>query len=592
MGVTYPAFFILATMIGLVILFYMFRKQYQIMTIPSNLLWEQLMNEYQASPWLDKLQRNVLLLLQILILTSIMLALVRPFWMTEGVPGENVVIIVDRSASMSATHDGQSRFDEAKVKVKELLEKVNGQEVSVVVTGNIPELIVNRETNLRHVDQIIDELEITYESNYLEKAIQYASSLSTNETSSLFIFSDAVTKEAVQNVPDSYIVNVTNVGKEGINVSLGSFGVTKFEDEIIGIVLIENQSEHSVTPILQIHSDDQLIYEENVTLESLEQKVLRIPDLPEREYYKAQILVNDDYEVDNALTTIYQSSPSSIYLMGDVSPFIVRGLENIGPQVVQMGMEENDIDLSNAIVVVENIAPEQWPDRPILAITPSKKEEVPVEESITISDDPLLQYVDFDDVYINTAYKHDLNHFSTIADSGSIPLIEKGTFNGFPAIIVNFSIENSDWPLHTGFPIFLYHSFQWLTMQESFIGFFQPGEKRWINPDPDNADWKIYDEKGAFIDSYELDQESFQAPVVPGLYQAIVGDQSLYFAVQLEDEEKQIPANESFIINNVEHGAEQEQALRPNDQLWFWLTLFGLLLLFVEWEVTRRGARA
>src|SRR5690554_2427948 len=119
MGFLNPLFFSLSIFIGAVIVFYMFRKQYENRVIPSTFLWQQVMDEWQASPWLDKLQRNLLLFLQLLALTLLMFALVKPLLMVRGIPGEHIIFIIDHSASMATTHNGKSRFEEAMEKVNE-----------------------------------------------------------------------------------------------------------------------------------------------------------------------------------------------------------------------------------------------------------------------------------------------------------------------------------------------------------------------------------------------------------------------------------------------------------------------------------------
>ncbi|MBW8348711.1 VWA domain-containing protein [Bacillus sp. IITD106] len=592
MGLMNPIFLLLAFFWAAVIVFYMFRKRYEKKIIPSNLLWEQVMNEWQASPWLDKLQRNLLLFLQLLILLLLMIALTRPYWMTKGIEGEHIIFVIDTSASMSAEHDGISRMDEAKEYLSTMLKDVDDQEVSIISAGSVPNLLINKETDMNKVRKAIDGLNLSYEYCDMDKAIRLANSLAVNKDTSLFVFSDSVKPEDVEGISETLPISVMNMGKEGVNVSLKSFGIGEKDNQITGISVIDNQSNVQKTATLKIIKNEKTLYKEKVTIEPSEQKFVKISKLPESEYYKALIEVDDNYSIDNELIAVRRPSLSKVYLVGEISPFIRKGLENIGYETIQINKEDMDRDLSDGIVVVENMPLDKWPKRPLLAITPEKSKEIAIQKEIETENDPVFQYVEFNKTYIDSAFSSNNIKLPVIAKSGSLPLIQKGTENGFPVIVLQFSIENTDWPLQTGFPIFLYQSFQWLAANEEFFGFFLPGEQRWLNVDADQNEWKVFTENNQFIESFNLLEESFTAPQKPGIYQTIVNERTMYFAVNLDEREKSIPYSASFDVNQSIKQGEHNVVNRPYEGLWFWLVLAALMVLFLEWEVMRRGTRA
>ncbi|MCR2820892.1 vWA domain-containing protein [Lederbergia panacisoli] len=591
MGLLNPIFLLLAFLIAAVLVFYMFRKRYENKRIPSNILWEQVMNEWQASPWLDKLQRNLLLFLQLLILFLLMMALVRPYWMTKGIVGEQIIIVIDTSASMSAVHDGTSRFDAAKTEISAMIKDIKNQEVTIIAAGSVPTLLINREANLQKIRNVIDEINLSYEYSDMDKAIRLANSLAVNEESSLFIFSDSVKKEDLKELSETIPISVFNMGEEGENISLKSFGIGEKDHIITGISVVENQSKEQKTAILQINSNENVLFEEKVEMEPGEQKFVQIPKLSESDYYKANILVDDDYSMDNEIIAVNKPSLTKVYLVGDISPFMRRGLENIGYETIQIKEKDMNTDLSDGIVVVENMPMKKWPKRPLIAITPVRDKEIPILTEIITEKDPVFQYVDFNKTYIQSAFTGNGINLPVIASSDEIPLIQKGTVNGYPALVIQFSIEKSDWPLQTGFPIFLYQSFQWLAATEEFFGFFLPGEKRWLNVEANDKEWKVFNDTGKFINSFNLLEESFTAPQRPGLYQTVVNGRTAYFAVNLDDREKLIPSSSSFSVNQLKQQSDQIKVNRIYDGLWFWFVLIALIILFIEWEVMRRGTR-
>lgn len=61
------------------------------------------MKETKASPYLQHLQRNALFYLQILAMILLVIALLQPFWKTKALAGEQIVFIVDTSATMEVS---------------------------------------------------------------------------------------------------------------------------------------------------------------------------------------------------------------------------------------------------------------------------------------------------------------------------------------------------------------------------------------------------------------------------------------------------------------------------------------------------------
>jgi hypothetical protein len=583
----FPWFFLLSFFIAAVILFYFFRKQYEEKKIPSNLLWEQVLNEWQASPWLKKLQQNLLFWLQILALLLLMLALVRPFWTENSLQGEHLIFIMDSSASMAADYEESTRFDVAKEEMRGLVEKLSGgQEVTLIKAGVKPEILLSKETDKSAIKKSVDELELSYDYEAMEKAVQLAVSLSSGKDTSIHLFSDSVSKEVVSDV-ESYI-EVHNVGEDLDNVSLLSFGVAPIGEGISGVAVVENQSSEKQEFIFQIESEKEVLYEQPVTIGGEEQLVLQIPSLPEKPYYEAVLKVDDGYGVDNRLTSIFTESNPTIYTIGDVNPFAVKGFQTLGVEVLQTD-EKNIDDSMNGIFITETGSVSDLPDQPMILFNTSK-EKSKLTEPLMAENDTLLQYVDFEKIYIASASKAMAGEWETVLRSGSIPLIQKGKQNGQPIIVLNFNLTDSDWPLQPGFPIFLYNSYQWLSQQTDFLGYFGPGEEKWLNVSEGSSRWSVYDRDDENLYTLDLKKESFKAPYSPGTYQAVAGDKINYFSVLVDEREKHPGFADSFKMNE-KKSTEKGETKSRNDSLWYWLALVALILVTIEWEVYRRGYR-
>jgi len=98
-----PFAFAFAAAIPVVILFYLLKRKRVVKLVSSTLLWQKFLAETQASAPFQKLRKNWLLILQIILLVLAVLALSRPYFATRAKPAQLRVVILDASASMQAT---------------------------------------------------------------------------------------------------------------------------------------------------------------------------------------------------------------------------------------------------------------------------------------------------------------------------------------------------------------------------------------------------------------------------------------------------------------------------------------------------------
>src|SRR5690349_23456691 len=96
------------------------------MPVSSTILWRKAIQDLQVNAPFQKLRRNLLLFLQLLLLALLLLALAKPVANVTPTPGQTTAILIDRSASMAAkSSDGKTtRLDEAKRRAKELVDSL------------------------------------------------------------------------------------------------------------------------------------------------------------------------------------------------------------------------------------------------------------------------------------------------------------------------------------------------------------------------------------------------------------------------------------------------------------------------------------
>lgn len=114
---------------SLLILYFLKLKR-QDLDISSTFLWKKAIQDLQANAPFQKLRRNLLLFLQLLILTAAVFSLAQPQLNAQKLSGERHVIMLDRSASMATldASDGRggfiSRLDAAKKAAAQLVDSL------------------------------------------------------------------------------------------------------------------------------------------------------------------------------------------------------------------------------------------------------------------------------------------------------------------------------------------------------------------------------------------------------------------------------------------------------------------------------------
>ncbi len=115
-----------AVAVPLLVLLYFLKLRRRELEVSTTLLWKKAIQDLQANAPFQRLRRNILLLLQLLMLAAVLLAIAQPERSSTAGVGQRNIILIDRSASMGATDveaDGsRTRLEEAKAQALDLID--------------------------------------------------------------------------------------------------------------------------------------------------------------------------------------------------------------------------------------------------------------------------------------------------------------------------------------------------------------------------------------------------------------------------------------------------------------------------------------
>jgi hypothetical protein len=117
-----------------IVLLYFLKLKRRPVEVPSTYLWLRSIEDLHVNAVWQRLRRNLLLFLQLLVLFLVILALMRPGWRGTRLLGHRFIFLVDNSASMQATDVAPSRLEEAKRQARRLVDQMQSGDVGMVVS--------------------------------------------------------------------------------------------------------------------------------------------------------------------------------------------------------------------------------------------------------------------------------------------------------------------------------------------------------------------------------------------------------------------------------------------------------------------------
>src|SRR5436190_30629 len=469
-----------------VVAMYLVRLRRTETVVPSTLLWQRLASDVEANaPW-QKLRRSLLFLVQLLLVVVIALLAARPFVERPAGLARDLVLIVDTSASMSATDVPPDRLTAAKDAAKEALKDLPaGGKVSVIEAGRTARIVATGTSDIGRVRGAIDSIKPSVSRGDLTDALALAQQLAIQSgDAEVLVATDA----ALAVTPTSRVdapVRVVRVGdpKGSRNQAIVALAVRTAPSAMTRSVFVSvaNLDVEYATRQVQIWGDDRLLESRTMNIDAQQKADVIVDDVPaDVGTIEVRLVAGDDADPDErpdmlaaddrAWAVVPPERTRNILLVGTGDPYLETALGylpdshlfGLTPAEYPAGAARTD-GTSWDLVIFEGTVPAQLPATPVLAIAPPTSSELgPVGGILkdpgigTLgADEPILRYVDLTTTHIAEARELTLPPWARTVIPGpkGAPLLYSGVRAGIPTAVLAFEPRESDLPLQVAFPI-------------------------------------------------------------------------------------------------------------------------------------------
>lgn len=602
-----------ALLVPLIILYFLKLRRPR-MEIPSLALWRQVINDQRVNSPFQRFKRNLLLLLQVLLLTALALAAMQPFWPSGATKANYLPILVDCSASMAALDapGGQSRLEEAKDLIRKQIDNLLAdQQISLIAVHSSARKLTDFTDNKRLLYEALDQLTVSQVPSRLEDGLRMAQALArTVRIESVQLYSDG-------NVPDEiqfelpFKLSYQRLKPGGTNVGITDFNArrTKTGWEVFARLEASPKTKGAVE--VSLRQGGQNIGQETVLVEheKAERLTFRINTT---QAASLELTIQpeefDALESDNtAFLDLPEPRPLAVYCPEEMKSYrhALRALKGI--ELYPLAGETTPAKVDLRFTDQEQPAGPEAPVTMYVGVVPDDlKALVTVETGLVEVVDwtrtaPLLQHVQLFDVQIADnpqsepgigEREFELAGYEILAQGRTGPLILEKPNEGKHDFYLLFHTDRSSLTYRVGFPILVSNVVQ-IALQNSALAEARAVPTGVLPPlrgEPESNYSVSAPHHGAetFVSDKQGILAGVPAPVI-GRYQVEQGGNPVgSFGVSLVSaSESQLKAVESLQFPEVSVAADAP-LVKSDTPLWGWFAMAGLALLLMEWWYFQR----
>ena len=571
-------------------------------------LWNEVLKEKTRNLSFERLKRNLPLLLQILIVVLAALALAKPTWTYQTAKKGNMILVIDTSASMKTRSGSGIRFDLARQKALQLIEKRDpGQKILIVEAGNKSVVKTGFTDNSSQAQDLVKKLQPSDAAANLEPAIYLALSfVDPAKEDLLYLITDGAGKDFSVLVKDQPKIRPIIISGGEHNV-----GITKFEfrqqvdhsDQYEFMLEIKNFDFSPVECSIRLSIDRVALFDSVIPFDAQEKKMLIIPYSGLiNGIARATLEIEDDFTVDNqAYLSLNAAKEIWVLLVSKGNHFLEKLLAaypnfrvNSVKEIIPSSWPEQTA--RHDIVIVDRM---DFPEtaRGNFLLIDSYSPSIPVIKTGQVRlpeilawnlKSPLMANVNLSGLIVEEGTKLQADRqLQPVIESARTGLMYAFEKNGLRVVLIGFDFTRSDLPLKVAFPVMMSNIFNWLNPHKLEFSILQTqaGEAFdiYLNPQTDTLYTRAPDEKW---EKHRVKMNPFRYENTGrvGIYTIAENGKERYFTVNLADE------SESDINSiSLEHRPDQSEPplvsaeISAQQPLWMFFIITGCALLMIEW---------
>lgn len=454
--------------VPLLVLLYLLRARRHEVAVPSLVLWQRVLQELHLRRPARRLERTLLLLLQILAVGCAALALARPQLPTGSPTSGDLAAVLDGSIRMQALDIRPSRFEAARRAAADLIARTpSGSSVAVVLAARTPRLLAPPGGPSEALEALRRAAPTDGGADLLE-AVRLAQALRRpGHALEVHLFSDRALPGVVSHV---FAARTENAAATGL------LAFPRPEGGLRALVRVRNEAPRRVSLPLRLSVDGREVFRTQVLLGAHEERVVTAT-VPGGEVVEAAIDAPDDLPADNRRATLGLPTLPSVLLVGGGNAFLLDALRALPVARVGRSMRVDPETWSQYdVVIVDRVPLADLPPGNVLLVG-TVPEGLPISASGTVprpavfrwrKTHPVLRFVDLTDLQIPEALWVEPHDGEVLAE-GEGPLLWAYESPAHRVVLVPFDVSRSDWPLRPSFPVFLYNALRWLAGEESRV---------------------------------------------------------------------------------------------------------------------------
>lgn len=612
----------LAVFIPGIILLYLLKQKVVNQKISALNLWKEAYENVQAStPW-EKFRNNILMYMQIAALLLLILALMSPYITGSGSEYSNVLIIIDNSASMSGLYsEDESKLDVAKEQAADYVNSNDGARYTIMTASNTPELIISGSDDKGRVSDAVNNIETTDIAGSLDQAASIVQSLvAAWKSYKVIAFTDSSAN--MQNIN----CEVVDLSIQGNNGAIQSLSHTVSEDGTVKVMArVDNYGSNSLNTDVNLYIGNKLYDIQNVTVEAGESSIVYFKDIASGKYNSilagntpylmAELNSKDMLAGDNIVYDILDSgSENKILLVTNKNTFLEKALKISGSQTIDK-VQPKDAEAADieeySLVVYDGVLPGELSETGnIIFINPPasdvKKETEGWQKDVFIYGKKSKSSVIRTLKGNVTEYIEDYSFSSLDVLGLKTPKWAKaffetgsklsagylGNYNGRMVAVIGFDLHNTDFPLQTEFPIFMYNLLrETMSARIAEKSVYNAGEAVSIQK-KGKSEKVVVTKPDGTKENYSLEGGTvvFADTIDAGLYSIKEDDGEMYFIVPFPEEESDV-LKETVITSDKNTKTDVNKTLSGSiSKKMVVLPVLALLLvlLMAEWIVYRK----